>query len=99
MLNVCLEYKLQDTWIGIFWKNSETVMPQGAPSYALPICKLFDLWICIVPCFPIQIQYINSQPIKESLDAFKQHQIEYNQKKGEFHEAQESIKTIGSSCI
>ena len=33
-----LEFKLQDFWSGVFWKNQK---------------DLIDIWICLVPCFPI----------------------------------------------
>jgi len=35
---ITLEVKLQDFWIGIYWDNR----PNG-----------IDIWICIIPCFPI----------------------------------------------
>jgi hypothetical protein len=72
MLNICLEYKLADMWVGVFWRSGETCMPQGAPSFSLPICKLVEVWICLVPCFPIHIQWVDSRPIKESQVHFAQ---------------------------
>ena len=72
MFNICLEYKLEDIWIGLFWRKGKTCMAQGAPSYALPICKLVEVWICLVPCFPIHLQWVDSRPIKESQDNFAQ---------------------------
>ena len=33
-----LEFKLQDFWMGVFWKNNP---------------RDIDIWICIIPCFPI----------------------------------------------
>lgn len=37
-LAISLEWKLQDFWIGAFWKRGY---------------EQFDLWICIIPCLPI----------------------------------------------
>jgi hypothetical protein len=33
-----LEFKIQDLWIGLFWKNGK---------------EDIDIWLCIIPCFPI----------------------------------------------
>ena len=33
-----LEFKLQDFWVGVFWKNRK---------------EDIDIWICIIPCLPI----------------------------------------------
>ena len=35
---VCLEFKLQDMWMGVYWKNRK---------------QDIDIWICLLPCFPI----------------------------------------------
>ncbi len=37
-----LEFKLQDFWIGAFWKR---------------IGNCVDLWICILPCLPLHISW------------------------------------------
>ncbi len=39
-----LEFKLQDLWIGAFWKRDHTNSIQ-------------HLWICLVPCLPLHIQW------------------------------------------
>ncbi|MHA2092276.1 MAG: hypothetical protein ACW98K_15615 [Candidatus Kariarchaeaceae archaeon] len=36
---ICLEFKLQDMWIGMFWKCDGSTE--------------IDIWICLIPCFPI----------------------------------------------
>lgn len=41
-LMVSLEWKVQDLWIGAFWKAE-----YGE----------FDLWICLLPCLPIHISF------------------------------------------
>ncbi len=33
-----LEWKVQDMWVGIFWKNTP---------------ERIDIWFCLVPCLPI----------------------------------------------
>jgi hypothetical protein len=35
---LALEFKIQDLWMGVFWKNNP---------YDI------DIWICLIPCFPI----------------------------------------------
>lgn len=35
-----LEFKIQDLWIGVYWSGHETL-------------GRFDIWICVIPCFPI----------------------------------------------
>ena len=37
-----LEFKLEDMWVGAFWKNG------GID---------FDLWVCLLPCLPIHVFY------------------------------------------
>jgi len=39
------EFKLQDFWIGLFWKKLENQT---------------DIWICLIPCFPIHITRFRS---------------------------------------
>lgn len=46
--DVRLEFKLQDFWIGVFWKNRSF---DG------------DIWICLLPCVPIHVSwYVVSEP-------------------------------------
>ena len=33
-----LEFKLQDFWVGLFWKNTP---------------ERLDIWICLIPCLPL----------------------------------------------
>jgi hypothetical protein len=39
---VGFEFKLQDLWIGAFWKRSGNCV---------------DLWICFLPCLPLHISW------------------------------------------
>lgn len=38
-----LEWKVQDCWIGLFWRVDK---------------ERFDLWFCLLPCIPIHITRI-----------------------------------------
>ena len=40
--NVGVEFKLQDLWVGMYWKR---------------IGNSVDLWICFVPCLPIHVSW------------------------------------------
>jgi len=42
-LEVKFEYKLQDMWLGVFWK--------ATPAWV-------DIWICLVPCFPLHLSWM-----------------------------------------
>jgi hypothetical protein len=37
-----IEFKPQDCWIGVYWKSEKL---------------LVDIWICIIPMFPIHITH------------------------------------------
>ena len=41
------EFKLQDFWIGVFWKTTL--------NWPLKEYLLIDIWICFIPCFPLYI--------------------------------------------
>lgn len=43
-LRMRLEFKLQDLWIGLFWKRK----------YYFDVMRT-DYWICVVPCFPLHL--------------------------------------------
>lgn len=49
-MKIKLEYKLQDSWIGVFWKRSMV-----AEEMLLDPYPQLDIWICIIPWFPIHI--------------------------------------------
>lgn len=42
-----LEFKLQDMWVGAFWKT------QG---------HCLDIWLCVIPCIPIHITVLYHDP-------------------------------------
>lgn len=49
MLKIKVEYKLQDMWIGLFWKTEYCKTDGGDKPFVT------DIWICLIPCFPIHI--------------------------------------------
>lgn len=46
------EYKLQDAWLGVFWKNNENSDEKHLLQYKV---EKLDVWICLIPCLPIHI--------------------------------------------
>jgi hypothetical protein len=48
--NIQILFKLQDFWIGAFWKTRDIEAGTGAK------WRYFDIWICIIPCFPLHIR-------------------------------------------
>jgi hypothetical protein len=41
-MSIRLEWKPQDAWIGAYWKQTE---------------ERWHLWICLLPCLPIHLQW------------------------------------------
>ena len=67
-MKIALERKWQDAWIGAYWAV-ETENYRRCPSYqaGVPgrdtaVYRRVDLWICVVPCFPIHIQWETYRP-------------------------------------
>jgi hypothetical protein len=44
-----LELKVEDLWIGIFWKHGYANFDEG------PKRMWTDIWICLVPCVPLHV--------------------------------------------
>lgn len=57
-LTITLEWKVEDLWIGAFWRRSPTqvghVLDRNGTLHAV-IDHDLDVWICFLPCFPIHI--------------------------------------------
>lgn len=49
-VNLQLEFKPQDMWVGVFWRTEET---DWRPSH---IVRAIDIWLCIVPCLPLHLR-------------------------------------------
>lgn len=46
-VHVTLQFKLEDMWVGVFWKNESTMM-----------IREYTIWICILPTLPICIRRV-----------------------------------------
>jgi hypothetical protein len=49
-LSFAIERKFQDSWVGLFWKSH--VCYKRLNNY--------ELWICVIPWFPIRVHYLRS---------------------------------------
>ena len=48
-MKIRLEFKLQDLWIGAFWRTTYRITDEGEQPFS------WDLWICLIPCLPIRL--------------------------------------------
>lgn len=48
------EWKLQDLWIGMFWKTARGIQATGCENW---MCC--DIWICVIPCVPLHVTIQN----------------------------------------
>lgn len=51
-MKVRFEFKLEDFWIGAFWKKTTFVNGSQNKTY-----KRLELWVCFVPCFPLHLTW------------------------------------------
>ena len=54
------EFKVQDLWIGVFWRRQQTQRicdeDQGDNAIWRPrIAERLDVWLCLLPCIPFHI--------------------------------------------
>lgn len=42
-----LEFKLEDWWVGVFWRFYEEAAGQR---------KVAEMWICFLPCLPLHFE-------------------------------------------
>jgi len=54
-MRIRIEFKLQDFWIGIFWKTERDLYESNPRTHQSTDRITTDIWICLVPCFPIHI--------------------------------------------
>ena len=61
MINISIEFKLQDVWVGMYWRVSRMIpgpIPIGTPFSPLTkYQRRMEVWICIIPCFPIKVEW------------------------------------------
>ncbi len=58
-MHIKLEFKLQDLWIGAFWKKDLFTEHYCSIGY---IRRYYvDLWICLLPCLPIHLTWTKKE--------------------------------------
>jgi len=57
-LNVRIERKIQDAWVGVFWKKE--IHPRLFEKNVSD--RRLDIWICLIPCVPIHVIYTKEIP-------------------------------------
>lgn len=66
-----VEFKLPDMWVGLFWKRgrdgcSRWSWEENRP-HIFSIPRL-DVWICLVPCLPLHVQFGGNEERLSFLD-------------------------------
>lgn len=54
MTIINIKFNSHDVWIGAYWKTEKSRMYKCGKSYD---GKWIELWICLIPCFPIYITF------------------------------------------
>ena len=53
MIRARFEWKLQDLWVGLFWKRGRDEWFESGDAFFT--CERLDVWICVLPCVPLHI--------------------------------------------
>jgi hypothetical protein len=48
-----LEFKLQDAWVGAFWRGGRHVSEETGL-----VVRTLEIWLCLLPCMPIHVTRI-----------------------------------------
>lgn len=44
-----VEWKVQDLWVGVFWKTGYATTDNGQEPFWT------DIWVCLLPCLPFHV--------------------------------------------
>lgn len=47
-MQIRLEFKLADCWIGVFWRRERP---------GRDLVYHWDVWICLIPCLPLHLSW------------------------------------------
>lgn len=53
-----VEFVPRDMWVGVFWRHSDAITDSG------PIRAFTDVWVCLLPCFPIHATIMHRMTIQ-----------------------------------
>jgi hypothetical protein len=72
MRNVAMrfEFKIQDSWVGVFWKRSldeEVEVADTQREAVLVTAPRLDVWLCLVPWFPLHIVFRGCESRSEAM--------------------------------
>jgi hypothetical protein len=59
-LKAKFEFKLQDLWIGVFWKKGTDRCSYYDDKNRRPVSlapERLDIWICLIPCLPLHLKF------------------------------------------
>ena len=68
-MKIQLEFKLEDFWVGVFWKSERNNIPCSCSDCGDECydhyCDAYTeywmhVWICFVPCLPIHLKWKQS---------------------------------------
>jgi hypothetical protein len=59
-MNIRLEFKPQDCWVGAFWRK-ETLWEYGSYGDGYAVNE-YHIWLCLLPCLPIHIWWRKEGP-------------------------------------
>ena len=62
-MKIRVEFKFEDMWVGWYWRNQTIKMPEMQP---IKTVHTFDLWICIIPCFPLHITKVRVKSVEKN---------------------------------
>jgi hypothetical protein len=54
-MRVRLEFKLQDSWVGVYWKKTGPFLIWWEKRGRFMSARILHVWICLVPWFPIHV--------------------------------------------
>jgi hypothetical protein len=53
MMRIRLEFKLQDLWIGAFWREGRLLRDRQSGQRK----REYHLWLCLLPCVPLHFEW------------------------------------------
>jgi len=73
------EFKIEDSWIGVFWKRSidESVEVNDSETEAVIVSTpRLDVWVCFVPWFPLHVVWVGKETSSEAMRYITDRHIE-----------------------